>query len=68
MPCEQLTRLEQEQERITQAQRMLRENGRYFESGEHHDMKKQLQKDALDLVAKIKEHKETCPNCKTTKL
>jgi hypothetical protein len=67
MPCDELNELQKEQDRIAQAQRMLRENRRHLESGEAHDMKKQLQKDALDLVAKITAHLETCSVCKENK-
>jgi hypothetical protein len=64
MPCEELKRLEEEQNQITKAQGMLRENRRFLESGEHHDMKKQLQQNALKLFSTIQAHKQTCPECK----
>jgi hypothetical protein len=64
MPCDELKALEAERDKINNAQRMLRAERRHLKSGEHSEMKLQLQKDGMDLSRRIEEHKDHCQECK----
>lgn len=64
MPCDELKALQAELEKVGQAQQMLRTERRHLQSGEHNQMKLQLQRDGMSLSHRIEQHKEHCPKCK----